>query len=174
MLVFVWASDRLAYVPAAAGDEIPVHVYYPDSAVGRASHLIIEDGLTEAEGAVIRRVWKQKVEEGQIANGQVDWKLTADARPEQPYVVKVFFDGHVYEKELRIGARYNSPVMEMYGDGDGVQVIELGLTEMKPFGFLPNIPIVPAWGMYIPAWMFVYLLVTIPFVFGLKGIFKIL
>ena len=171
ILVFVWASDRLAYVPASEGEQVKVTAYFSTSAKDRIAYILPQDGLSEANGEWMKRILLQEVKENQVADCEAVWTLTAKARPDKPYVLKIQYDDVFYEKELLVGSKTNSPPLEMYNE-ESLKVVKLGLTELKPFGFIPNLPLgMP--GTYIPAWMLVYLLVTIPFVFGLKGIFKI-
>jgi uncharacterized membrane protein (DUF106 family) len=187
ILVFVWAADRLAFVPPADGEQVVLRAYFPKSAVregGPPAHLVLPQGgeLTVADGRAVQDV---HLSEDKL-NGEIDWLLKARARPE-PYHVRIYYKGRVYEKSLRVGDRINAPVLEFY-DHD-LECVELRLPPKKLFGVLgiPEAKHLPLWLLatvpvvygvlfclsWFPAWMLGYLLIAIPFVFVLKGVFRI-
>lgn len=181
VLVATWCFSRLGFHPPAAGAELEVRAYLPRSAIGRVAQLVPQEGLAAAGG------WLQPVvmdsypqPEGAWdrfdawatdalgmkppLTGVAKWRLKAPPAPGRR-VVKVLYDGRVYEKEVLFGSRKYAPAVEFYDDGP-VRAVELVMGPLKLFGLVGGL-------LFLPPWLVAYLLIAVPFVSVLKRIFRI-
>ena len=181
LLVATWCFSRLGFHPPAAGGELEVRVYVPRSAVGRVAQLVPQQGLT-AEGGWLRPVvmdtypkpagawdrfdaWAvEKLGMKPPLTGVAKWRLRVPPGGGRR-VLKILYDGRVYEKQVLFGSRKYAPAMELYGDGP-VQAVELVMRPMKLFGLVGGL-------LFLPPWLVAYLLIAIPFVSVVKRLFGI-
>jgi uncharacterized membrane protein (DUF106 family) len=163
-LLAVWCFARIGYHPPGDGEEVELAAYFPVSAVGKIAHVVPEEGIEVPSGPV------QHVEEEPVQgqpSGVARWTVKGKARPE-PYRLLIRFDGETREKDLLVGARTYSPVLEVYPDGSRIEAAELGMREFRLFGIVPGIP-----AILLAPWIVAYLLIAIPFVLILKRVFGI-
>jgi len=172
----VWAFTRLGYRPPEPGEPVELRAHFSPIAIGSFAHVVPAEGLSAPDG------WVQAIEEAKAADGAPEgvarWKIVAAGAPE-PYLLEVRQGGHTHAKELLVDGRHYSPPLEVFGPefgelagwggpGDELRKLELGMTEYRPFGFVPGI----RWILFAP-WLVGYLAIAVPVVFGLKWIFNI-
>jgi hypothetical protein len=164
-MLAVWAFSRLGYEAPKPGEPVTLRVYYPAAAIGGIAHVVPQEGLDAGNGWIQRIVEDPKAAPGGKVNGLAAWKLKA-AKRDVPYTVEIRHAGQTHRAELLVdGRRYSPPVQ---APGDGVLAVELTLVPYKPFGVVPAI----SWIAFDP-WLVGYLLLTVPFVFGLRAVFRI-
>jgi len=163
-ILAVWCFARIAYHVPAAGEDVRLTAYFPVSAIGRFAHIVPQEGL-EAPSGWITHVVEEEVQ-GQ-PSGVAHWTLRGRAQSE-PYRIAIRFEGETRQKEVLIGQRTHSTVLEIYPAGGRIEAAELKLTETKLFGVVPGIP-----QIFLAPWIVAYLLIAVPFVLVLKHVFRI-
>ena len=181
LLVATWCFSRLGFHPPAGGSELEVRVYLPRSAVGRVAQLVRQQDLA-AEGGWLQPVVMDAYPEPEGAwdrfyawlieklglkpplTGVAKWRLRLPPGSGRR-VLKIVYDGRVYEKEVLFGSRKYAPALEFHGDGP-VQAVELAMRPVKLFGLVGPLP-------FLPPWLVAYLLIAIPFVSVVKRLFRI-
>jgi len=165
-ILAVWCFARLGYVPPRAGEPVTVKAYYQVSAIDRTTHLVPQEGLSVEEGWVRRVVDDPDTRPGVPPNGLAVWTLRSD-EPDRTYDLAIHYGGKTYTRSLEVGKRTYAPRYEFYGDSP-LQCTEVVMKPFKPFGFVPEIPLIA-----MPPWLVAYLGLAIPFVFLLKWLFHI-
>lgn len=171
VLVATWAFCRIAYLPVKDGEAVKLRLYTPLSAIGQWAHVVPQAGLS-AEGGWIREVKEDRpapsTEPVPAANGVAEWVLRGQSRGE-PYEVQIRLKGRTIRTELIIdGVHYANPPLRQYGEDAASEVVEVALTEYKPFG------VVPGWdAAMMPPWIIGYLVMVLPLAFVLKPLLRI-
>jgi len=176
-LVATWAFSRIAYLPATDGDTVKLRVYTPLSSIGQWAHVVPQAGLKSENG------WIQEVREDKpaggpgeaadhegppAANGVAEWVLIAQDRPD-PYEIQIRLKGRTIKTHLAVdGVHYADPPQRQYGDDPATEVVEVALTEYKPFGAVPGCS-----AAMLPPWIVGYLIIVIPLAVVLKPLLRI-
>ena len=162
LFLAVWAFARLRFIPPEPGQPVDVIAYFSPAAIGDIVHIAPTAGLSAPEG------WVRRVAEDPTAppRGRAGWTLTAERRDE-PYRLEVRHGGRTYHRQLIVDSARYSPPVEFYDGGD-LLAVELGLSEYRPFGFVPGVP----W-IRFPPWLVGYLVMAIPLAFTLRRLFGV-
>ncbi len=167
-LLATWCFSRIAFHPPQEGETVALNAFFPSTAIGKLAHIVPQEGV-EADAWIARVEPTPDAIPGQ--EGQAVWKLRAKARPE-PYTLGMKFEGGTYEMDLLVGSKEYVPNIKFFAEEDSrITAAEVVLKPFWLFGFL-HIPYGPA-DIFLPPWVFAYLLIAVPFVFLLKGVFKI-
>jgi uncharacterized membrane protein (DUF106 family) len=133
-----WAFQRLEFVPPAAGEPVPLVVYFPVSAAGRIAHLVPQDGVT-AEGGWVREIVAVTDPAEGPPHATATWRLVAEPRPE-PYRLEIRFKQGTYSKELLVGQPAYAAPVEFYPDQNQVVCSEIQMQPVKLLGIVPGVP----------------------------------
>lgn len=162
-LLATWACQRVAYMPARAGQDVRVTMYLPVSAEGRLMHLVPTEGVECPAG------WVQQAklvrQDGQ-SYCQAQWILRASSS-DQPYDLTFRYAGTTYHKPLRVGQCIYEPPVQSYG-GAGVPAIETRLEESRLFGIIGGVKRIG-----LPPWLTAYFLVSVPAMLLLKRALRV-
>jgi len=164
-MLAVWALARLGYHAPMPGAPVTLRVEYPVASVGDVVHVVPQDGLTAESGWIQRIVECPPAKKEGTPTGVATWTIKA-ARRETPYRVEIRHAGETAVVELLVDGRRYAPAVQSPG-GDTLAAQQM-LAPYHPFGFIPGIP----WIAFDP-WLVGYLVLTVPFVFGLRALFKI-
>lgn len=168
-LLATWCFSRIAFHPPQEGETVTLNAFFPATAIGKLAHIVPQEGV-EADAWIARVEPAPDAIPGQ--EGQAVWKLRAKARPDEPYTLGIKFEGGTYQMDLLVGSKEYSPNIKFFMDeGSRITAGEVALKPFWLFGFL-HIPYGPA-DIFLPPWVFAYLLIAVPFVFLLKGLFNI-
>ena len=167
-LLATWCFGRLAYHPPAPGETVTVNAFFPAAAIGHTAHMLPQPGLKAEQ-------WIARVEETPNPipdqEGTAVWKVKGE-KNDKPHDLDIRYQGRTYPMELLVGHNIYAPNIKFFNaPEDRITVGEVALKPFRLFGIV-HIP----WGqvdLFFPPWMQAYLLIAIPFVFLLKGIFHI-
>lgn len=168
-LLGCWCMARIAFIPPADLEQVKLVAYFPASELGEVVHLMPEEGV-RASKWIARVIDAPDVVPGQ--EGMAEWKIKGKERKEEPYSLKMMCKGQVHEMDFLVGSKKYSPNIKFFnGDNDVMTVAEV---QLKPYWFMGKLHL-PWFGLdyFIFPWLLAYLLIAVPFVFILKGMFDI-
>lgn len=183
LILATWCFGRMGFHPPSEGDEVAIKMYVPRAGIDSVAYMMPVDGVSAVDG------WVQRVKEdtypepeglwdtmvGKCADflqlhpplgGVAVWHVKALSAKE-PYLLKLVYDGEVYEKDFLVGRKIYSTQLVFLGLDKPVQAIEQVLRPFKLFG------IVGGFGAFFPPWLVAYLMITLIFVPLLKKVCKI-
>jgi hypothetical protein len=149
-LLALWAVQRLDYVPARPGQDVPVRAYYPIGSVEGLTHLLAPPEVELPEGAV-RQV---AIAPDGDTNGVAEWVVRPMAPADE---VDLLFRhrGQTVKHALRVGGRAYLPPVAMHGDGP-ILATEVMLRRARFLGIVPGVDAIG-----FPPWLVAYLILTI-------------
>lgn len=168
IFIFPWGMGRMGFHPPKTDELVTVNAYFPASAVGRIAHILPQEGL-EAENWIARAVETPDAIPEQ--EGMATWKVKAKARSE-PYRLMIRYQGETQTMELLVGADIYSTDAILFEPGSKITAGELIMKEYRFAGLIPGF-FIPLLFFPVQSWMIAYLLIALPLVFVLKGVFKI-
>ncbi len=166
-MLAVWAFARIAYMPVAPDEAVTVNAYYPLPGIGRRVHMVPQQDVV-AENGWIQQV--RPVEEDDFAfgiyDGMASWEINAKPRNE-PYSLNIRFAGESFGIPLQVHERlYTNPIV--FIDDPRIEALTVDLTEYRPFGFIPGIPM-----LMLQPWIIGYLIFVVPLSLVLKRIMRV-
>lgn len=162
-LLATWASQRIAYLPIRAGQDVLVTMYLPAIAEGRLTHLVPLHGVECPSGWIQQAT---RVQQAEQIYCRAQWTLRAQAS-DQPYDLTFRYAGTTYHKTLRVGQTTYEPPIQTFGNAN-LPAIETRLDECRLFGAVGGVK----W-IGLPPWLVAYFLVSIPAMLLLKWAFRI-
>ena len=184
VLIAMWCFGRMGFNPPQGGEAVEVKLHVPSSEIGEIGHLVPVDGIESVDGWVQKAkrdtlpekvgFWDVYVDKAakfmKIADppveGVVTWRIVPEAG-EEPYKMRIVFDGNVYERELIVGQKHYALPLVMHSPPDLMPASEVVMTPRKLFG------VIGGFGAWFPPWLVAYLIIALPLVSILKRIFKI-
>jgi len=163
ILIATWSMNRIGYLPPDGNSPIEVTVFSPVLAINNLVHAVPQDGIVAATGW-IQNVHEERNPAGKIVAGVARWALDCEPR-EAHYNLEFRHGTQTLTTELTVNGKTYSPPITAYGS-DPNEVIQIKLSEYKPFGIIPGF-----FGM--APWIIGYLIFVVPIALFLKPLLRI-
>ena len=162
-----WGYYRLEFHPPRHNEPVTLELSLPPTAVGDLATLVPDEGLHSDR-------WIARVEPGQgePAHGIARWEVRGESRT-PAYRLRMRHGGGSFAHPLRVGqAIYADPVRQ-HDPRFLLPQLAVRMRPTKVLGFIPWFSPMTAMGMFLPAWLFTYVLVVVPLMYLLKAVLRV-